>query len=258
MHLFLSPHLDDAVLSCGGTISHLTQRGEAVLILTVMAGDPPLPLPDTPIVQDLHRRWAIGESPVAARRAEDVESARVVGAQVEHRRYPDSVYRTAQGQALYPTEESIFGAIHAEDTASKYLAIESALFRFVYMNTRVIYAPLGVGHHVDHQIVRDWALDIRRLNPGLTYKFYEEYPYTRDSQAIERARVLFPDSIRMKREQQVLDAAMMRAKMDAIACYKSQISTFWKSVEAMQRDVEMMFCVGEGVYAERYWRVADQ
>jgi len=57
MHLFLSPHLDDAVYSCGGTIHQLTSQGTPVQILTFMAGDPPTPLPDTPITRDLHRRW---------------------------------------------------------------------------------------------------------------------------------------------------------------------------------------------------------
>ena len=37
--IYLAPHLDDAVLSCGGQIFERTARGENVLVVTVMAGD---------------------------------------------------------------------------------------------------------------------------------------------------------------------------------------------------------------------------
>ena len=40
-HLFLSPHYDDAVYSCGGTLASLTTAGENVTVLTVCAGSPP-------------------------------------------------------------------------------------------------------------------------------------------------------------------------------------------------------------------------
>jgi len=253
MHVFLSPHLDDVILSCGGTIHQLTQRGESVTILTLMAGDPPNPLPDTPIVRDLHQRWAIGESPVTTRRQEDSASAAIVGATAQHREYADSVYRTHLALPLYPSEQSIFGEIHPNDTTSKYLSIESTLFRFVFLGVKVLYAPLGVGHHVDHQIVRDWALEIRQHNPTLEVKFYEEYPYTRNNEAIQNALDLMKPRLKLKPETQTLSASDMNAKIEAIACYKSQISTFWKSEEAMRRDVENAFCIGSGVYAERYW-----
>ncbi|MDX1992211.1 MAG: PIG-L family deacetylase [bacterium] len=258
MHVFLSPHLDDAVLSCGGLIYQLTQRREPVMIVTVMAGDPPNPVPDSPIVRDLHQRWAIGESPVVVRRREDVASAQRVGAQVQHREYPDSVYRTYQGQALYPTEQSIFGEVHPDDVTSKSLAIESTLFRFVYMGIQTLYAPLGVGHHVDHQIVRDWALDIRRYHPTLKLTFYEEYPYTRDVTAIQRALDWMKPRQALVPEVHTLTQADVNAKVDAVACYQSQISTFWKSEEAMRRDIEGAFCIGGGVYAERCWNAVNE
>ncbi len=69
MHLFLSPHPDDAVLSCGGLIHQLTQKGEPVTILTVMAGDPPDPLPDTPLVRELHQRRSSRQNPCTSTRA---------------------------------------------------------------------------------------------------------------------------------------------------------------------------------------------
>jgi len=39
-HIYLSSHLDDAVLSCGGTIHRLSAGGEAVQVMTLLAGNP--------------------------------------------------------------------------------------------------------------------------------------------------------------------------------------------------------------------------
>ena len=38
-HVYLSPHLDDAVLSCGGAIHRAGAAGEAVLVITVFAAE---------------------------------------------------------------------------------------------------------------------------------------------------------------------------------------------------------------------------
>ena len=37
-HVFVSPHPDDAALSCGGLIAGLRDLGQAVTILTVFSG----------------------------------------------------------------------------------------------------------------------------------------------------------------------------------------------------------------------------
>ena len=49
----------------------------------------------------------------------------------------------------------------------------------------------------------------------------------------------------------------IRAKIKAIACYESQISTFWTSLEAMEADVRRAFTDPQtGGYVERYWKVS--
>ena len=39
-HLYLSPHFDDAALSCGGQIATWTAAGQSVLVVTITGGDP--------------------------------------------------------------------------------------------------------------------------------------------------------------------------------------------------------------------------
>ena len=37
-HIFISPHPDDAALSCGGLIAHLRELGQNVIIISVFSG----------------------------------------------------------------------------------------------------------------------------------------------------------------------------------------------------------------------------
>ena len=37
--VFLSPHYDDVVLSCGGTVALLVEQGEPPLVLTIFGGE---------------------------------------------------------------------------------------------------------------------------------------------------------------------------------------------------------------------------
>ena len=256
MHLFLSPHLDDAVLSCGGTIRHLTAQGEAVTVLTTMAGDPPDPLPDTPIVANLHQRWQAGFSPVAVRRHEDKKAVDQLGAQAVHWLLGDCVYRTTQRDdqrvALYPDEASLWGMIQAYDP------ILGALRSRQIPTATTVYAPLGSRHHVDHRIVRDWGLWLKDQNPALNLIFYEEYPYEVDAiMELEQALAFF-SSQEMQLDVRLISEADMAAKIQAIACYESQISTFWAGIEEMEtRTRQSMNAAGEGVPAERFWQLVE-
>lgn len=220
-------------------------------ILTVTAGDPSPSTVDTPKIQDLHQRWQAGETPTAARRREDEEAARTLGAQIIHLPIGDCVYRTARkGDVvipLYPSEESLFGEVHPDDSALETLLTTSI------PQTDVLYVPLGVGHHVDHQITRDWGLELKRQHPSLAMKLYEEYPYVNDKAAIERALSFYaPKTLTV--ESRILEDVDVMAKVQAIACYRSQISTFWKSLDAMEQATRLsMLEAGNGTLVERYW-----
>ncbi len=58
-YIYISPHLDDVPLSCGGTIVQQKTQGLNILIVTVFAGDPEPPF--SPFVQAFHRAWQAAE-----------------------------------------------------------------------------------------------------------------------------------------------------------------------------------------------------
>jgi LmbE family N-acetylglucosaminyl deacetylase len=252
VHLFLSPHFDDAALSCGGTVHRLGQRGEAVTVQTVMGGVPVV-MPDTTIVRTLHERWQLGEQPVYRRAQEDQAAIHGLGAEwVRMEYWEDCIYRLSRdGRPLYDNGEAIFDFPDPDDQTAHLLP--SVVIAAERLDT--LYAPLAAGNHVDHQIVRNWALNLRTLSPWIMLKFYEDYPYSAQEQAVERARQHFIRlGIMLRQEVVVLDDAAVEARIAAIACYTSQISSFWPDLATMAASVrETLLRAGDGVPAERFW-----
>lgn len=253
MHVFLSPHFDDAVLSCGAYIRSLTMKGINVTIMTVMGGNPPDPLPHSPLIEDLHARWDVGENPVEIRKKEDVKAAQTLGALTATITIPDCVYRTHDGAVLYPDEASIFGAIHPQDPAQEKLRLDDLTSETFI---KAVYIPLGIGGHVDHALVRDAGIGLHDQNPPFEVWFYEDYPYSADPQKYQEAMNRFPRKLESVIHPQ--KSSYIRSKLGAIACYESQISTFWDTLNDMKDAVQThMKSVGNGALAERFWRILD-
>jgi LmbE family N-acetylglucosaminyl deacetylase len=259
MHLFLSPHYDDAVLSCGGLIHRLAAAGERVTVRTVMGGKPsPGRVPETPIVRDLHARWAASDDLVEVRMQEDQAAVTSLGGRADHLNYwTDCVYRLSRaGEPLYPSEESLFGEIHPDDVAHRLLPTMVLPPREVI---RAIYVPLAVGQHVDHQIVRNWGVELKKQYTWLALNFYEEYPYSEDQNAVEQAAAFFAtleQPLTLELETVLLDEADAAAKVEAIGYYQSQITTFWTDRAAMESAVRASLNhKGSGTPAENVWHV---
>ena len=253
-HLFLSPHLDDVVLSCGGQIAQLVRSGSHVHVVTVFAGDAAPEAAVSPHVQELHERWKLDQhNPSPGRRAEDMAALKTISAsiRVTHLPFPDCVYRLGKlGWPLYFTRGSIFGDV-AEVEASLVGEISQVLKRMRASVPRdaTVYLPLTAGHHVDHQIVRAagerWAGQRQVI-------YYEEYPYAEKLEEVTRA--LGGDKLQAQRIE--LDEGALISKVRAIACYRSQISTFFKDNGEMAARVRAYAeLVGSGQPAERLWQL---
>lgn len=224
-----------------------------MLVVTMMGGLFHGALPDTPILADLHRRWGARVDPLRQRQIEDEKASKALGVDFMHVPLPDCVYRLAGDMALYPTEESLFGEAHPADPAPRLLkGIQIPELETAAM----VYLPLGVGHHVDHQIVRDWGLTQMRGAPDESLlRFYVEFPYSKADQSTEMA--LSALDLPLERADVALTDADMAAKIKAIACYESQISTFWSDLDAMDFDVRRAFAdSAKGAYVERFWKIS--
>jgi LmbE family N-acetylglucosaminyl deacetylase len=254
-HLFLSPHMDDAVLSCGGLIYQLTQAGEAVTVISVMAGDVPPDVAISPFIEEHFRRWKLWPDPVSGRKTEDTHAVRSLGADLRFGDIPDALYRTdGQGVPLCPDLVTLFGDINPRDPVLEQMhKITDWLDP-----AATVYAPLGAGHHVDHQLVRNAVIHWLPTQPEVAVFFYEEYPYSAEgTDAIQAARHALGEPT-VSVVHYVSDLALA-AKIRAIACYQSQISTFWDDVPVMGRSVwKYADQVGQGRRAERLWQLVRE
>lgn len=249
---YLSPHLDDAVLSCGGQLHDLVRAGQRLLVVTAMAGDAPLEL--SPLAEDLHRTWtphfdsgAVGTHEVmAARRREDVAACRKLGVDFLHLALPDALYRRhpSTGAPLYPTLASLFGRPRPEDDA---LADELAERLASLPPAERVVAPLGAGRHVDHLLVRRAAE--RAFGAG-SVELYEDYPYARKRWVLVKA--LGPPW-RWRSRVHALGKSALTAKCRAIACYGSQLTAAFADRTDMERQVRSF---AARVGGERLWRRA--
>lgn len=220
-----------------------------------MSGDPPTPLPDTPIVRELHNRWNVGPTPMVVRRQEDQDAAAVLGAQAEHMEIPDCVYRTsASGKPLYPDEASLWNRVHPQDPALSRLGG----FRLPEAVTHV-YIPLAVGGHVDHLVVREIGLALCRLlqaagNPSEVL-FYVEYPYSEQAGALAQALDTIPPEIRLLPEPVVLTHIDIAKKVAAVKAYQSQISTFWEDEFVLEKRLRTALTATGNQPTEHFYRV---
>ncbi len=240
--LYLSPHLDDAVLSCGGQIHRATRHGERVLVVTVMAGDPPrTQLSD--YAQRLHARWALEREATAARRAEDRAACALLGAEALHLGLPDCIYRSDPhtGAPLYTSDPDIFGPVHPVDRT---LLAELIPRLAALPSAQEVVVPLTVGHHVDHVLVRKAAEAVW----GQRIWYYEDYPYAQEPGALEAA---LGDPEAWTARIVPLQETDLQARIQAILAYRSQLSTFFTGRADLERQVRTY---AARVGGERLWR----
>lgn len=215
--MYLSPHLDDAVLSCGGQIHRRVAAGERVLVLTVFAGDPP-PGRSGPLEQKVSRWMKLDPaSAMAARRSEDVAACRELGAEAVHWPLPEAPARDRRLATL----DQLFRPPAGDDPSDGEL--RSRLRQLPPAEQIVI--PLTAGDHRDHHVVRRAAEDVFA---GLVRDLacYEDFPYARFEGAVEKA---LGDPSAWRLETVALDDPEVDARIRAIARYGSQIRPLFAS-----------------------------
>ncbi|MEM8858638.1 MAG: PIG-L family deacetylase [Chloroflexota bacterium] len=253
-YLFLSPHYDDAVYSCGGTIAELSSQKKDVTVLTVCAGIPP----DSGLsyfAETLHERWGLRDPKAVSemiqfRRREDKAALQILGAKSHYLDIPDCIYRRGgeRNRWFYPREESLFGSLSgAEDSlisdiARSFLKISDDLS--ANPDQIEVITPLAIGNHVDHQLVRYAA---ERAFGSETLTYYQDFPYIR-----ERDQILtYENSMDWKSEIRYLSEISVNKKVSAMAAYESQISTFWRGKSELDKEVrQFMRRWGNG---ELFW-----
>ncbi len=236
----LSPHLDDAVLSCGALIADASRCGVEVVVLTVFNGRPIPPISGA--ARGLHARCGLADDQaVDEREREDDRALGLVGAKTKRLGLLEALYRNrGDGTPSYHAVAEIFEA-GVESEQEALVVVDKAIGDAIAtIRPDVVLAPLGVGGHIDHLLVSTAA---RRLPCAVLN--YEDVPYV------------------LSRHRQVGAAEPglhwctphgWSAKISAIECYASQLPVLWPEPRSWQDEL-MAYArfVGDGQPAERLW-----
>lgn len=236
-YIYLSPHLDDAVLSCGGIILEQRAADIPVKIWNWMCGTPPDDLPLSDLARSVHAGWELDsvKEVYATRLAEDRLAASRVAAQTRNFDFLDCIYRQADdGSFLYPDE--LFVQPHVDD--SKLVAEIATLINGNLHPDDVLAAPLGIGKHPDHVIVRRAA-----EQSGHPLRYYADIPYTiwYPEQFAAETAGLASELIPIAEENLV-------GWQNAAAAYASQMAPLFLTDAAMRIAIERYWQPQKGVY----------
>ena len=233
-YIFISPHLDDISLSCGGIVNHLSGNNIKTEIWSIFSGSP-IESDLSPFALSLHNRWRLPLNAPKKRRLEDIEACKILGADFRHFNFLDCIYRKDNfGDPIIKKEEDLYQPI--PDSQEPLIEEISAIFKTQIMPEDILVSPLAIGNHLDHQIIFK-SISLLRSQPLL---FYEDYPYVIKSQNPQtNAENLLPLQFQLTDEN-------IRNWHDSIAAYKSQISTFWTDIAQMKSDISHFFDIGGG------------
>ena len=187
---------------------------------------------------------------IEIRRKEDKAALAIVGAKGNYFDVPDCIYRRGgeRNRWLYAREESLFGKLHgAEDSLISAIArnLLAHVDKLEKDSEVKLIVPLAIGNHVDHQLVRYAA---ERAFGSETLTYYPDFPYILNREQI----VTYENSADWQSQVTYLDENAINQKVEAIAAYKSQISTFWKNKKQLEREVrEFVRGWGNG---EMFWK----
>jgi LmbE family N-acetylglucosaminyl deacetylase len=231
--IYLSPHLDDAVLSAGGLIYDQTRSGIPVEIWTFMCGYAPEDAV-SPFAQMLHQMWGFSsaEETTRKRREEDKNAASIIGASVLHFDFLDCIYRRApNGEWLY---SDVFKTPRPEDAAIPAQIAEIVSARL--QPDDMLVCQLSVGSHVDHVLVRQGA---ELLGRRLRYDIDVPYIFYKPEE-------LGPKSVGMQESVQSVTESGLEHWMEAALAYKSQLPVLGEAFETPEKTRTSIHSYWEG------------
>ena len=231
--LFVSPHLDDVAFSCGGTLARLRREGWVVALATVFTRSIPAPT-GFALACQLDKGLAPGVDYLAIRRDEDAAFGRIVG--VDRLDWLDLPEAPHRGYASAP---ELFAGVRPGDEAWRDAADRLApLIR--ELDPAAVFAPMGVGDHVDHLHVIAALASIAGLAPKIAW--YRDLPYAAKNPAALPSPDLPPGLVPIAIP---LDPADLAAKLDGSAAYATQVP-FQFVDEAGLRGLLTSFALAEG------------
>ena len=164
--LAISPHLDDAVFSCGGTLARLAVEGFRVVVATLFTRSMPDPQ-GFALACQLDKGLDASVDYMALRRQEDAAACERLGAQPRWMPFAEAPHRG------YASAADLFGPVDVGDRIGEHL--QPALRDLIAdVRPALLLAPQAIGGHVDHVVT---ARAIRAVAPTSPVLWWRDFPY---------------------------------------------------------------------------------
>lgn len=211
--IVLSPHLDDAALSVGGLLHRAARRGARVEVVTMCtAAFEPQRLARLP-------GWLRPAADLETRKAEDRAALGRLGAEPIWLELPDAACLLSR-----PTRRALRepGRLAQPAFRARQARLEAALAGLLGARPRAaLLVPLGLGGHLDHlALCAAGLLAARGRDPTRLFFYADVYAALApgDPGSAPGAAGLALCGV-----PQALEAEDARAKLEAVACYASQL-----------------------------------
>jgi len=231
--IFLSPHFDDVILSCGGLVWDLVNQGDQVEIWTIMAGYPS-DEDYSAFAQQNHLLWGkTGVDAITMRRQEDIHACQVLGAKPRHFDWMDVIYRChpKTGLPVVNNNEELFNAPPESNRVKEIAANLSTEIP----RDAILVSPMGLGGHLDHRAV----VQAGKVSGRVNY-YFADYPYILwdfDSPLLKEGAY--------RKIHRDLSKEGLYHWQDAILCYLSQVAQFWQDEDETRLAI-MNYLAGGG------------
>ncbi len=236
--LFLSPHLDDVVFSCGGLATVLAGRGWRTVLATAFTRSV-VPATGFALACQLDKGLPASADYMALRRAEDRVAGDILGFTAV--RWLDLLEAPHRG---YGSAAALFGPLRPDDDVAH--PLDQALAELAgEFDADLVLAPQALGNHVDHQQVVLAAL--RRFSRG-RLAFYRDTPYAL-RQPLARPSPAVPPGA----DVVIPIAAGLAAKVAAAQAYTTQIGFQFGGADALAAALtDFAWAEGKDQPAERF------
>ncbi len=219
----ISPHLDDAAFSAGGTLATLAAHGWSITVATMFTASVPDPQ-GFALACQLDKGLPPDIDYMALRRDEDRAACERLGVTPRWLGLPEAPHRG------YGSASALFGPLHLEDRIDLTNLLDEMLRT---LGADLLLAPQGLGGHVDHvQLVR--ALKAMDLGcPSVLW--WRDFPYA----ARERVAEPFAQEMQTLPELIVpLGPDALARKQDACLAYQSQLGFQFGGADKLREFVQ--------------------
>ncbi len=221
---FISPHLDDAMLSSGALITYLADK-VPVTVITIFTEASSRPHTISALQFLKQCGYQDAQALFADRKLEDIRACKLAGVQYKHLGYVDALFRKKDGLL-----GKLFGAYlpelaHVNPTYRFHIVRGAVSFADRILTQGItltikhmlpadgkyaIFGPMAQGNHLDHRIGRNVCKELS----GSMYSWLD-YPYC------------IRDEVAVKDEPRFAWSGNVEQKAEIIQCYTSQVKAMF-------------------------------